>query len=171
MSRISRRPRLNDAFQDWLTDGGIFSAFTQQQVPWDISNALNLGIAYHGSRSGDKISSPLVNRIMTGDSLTAAEQTKLASVAANIFGVNWAKLWALQEAEYNPLQNYNMTETEIPAAYTETTAPAETTSTVRPAEVTDTETPPETTTTTTPQTIRVVSDIGSPAEFAPLPQI
>lgn len=103
--------RLNDAFSDWLTGGGIFSALQAFDVPWkdeDISNALD--VEYHGNISGDKIISPLVEKIKTGVTLTEAEKTLLAVTILAICGVNWTKQWDTLSFEYNPIENYRMTE-------------------------------------------------------------
>lgn len=63
---------------------------------------------------------------------------------------SWTAIQAALNAEYEPLQNYSMTEKETPAETTETETPAEITTTITPAETTETETPAETTRTTTP---------------------
>lgn len=63
---------------------------------------------------------------------------------------SWTAMQAALAAEYEPLQNYSMTEKETPAETTETETPAEITKTITPAETTETDTPAETTKTTTP---------------------
>ena len=54
--------------------------------------------------------------------------------------------------DYNPIENYNMSETETPAKIKSTHTPAETTLTDTPAETTVTDTPAEYTSTVTPST-------------------
>jgi hypothetical protein len=103
--------RLNDVFPDWLTGGGIFSTLQMFPVPWleeDISGALDA--EYHGNVSGDKIISPLVEKIKSGDILTETEKTTLASAIFSICQVNWIKQWETLSFEYSPIENYSMTE-------------------------------------------------------------
>lgn len=73
----------------------------------------------------------------------------------------WTAMRNALLAEYDPLQNYNMTEHETPAETTETESPAETTRTITPAETTETESPAETTRTITPA---ATTDTERPAE-------
>lgn len=81
-------------------------------VPWQDSDiALALDIDYYGNSSGEKYVSPLINKIMSGDTLTTAEKELLAVTILALCGVNWAKEWETLEAEYNPIENYRMTET------------------------------------------------------------
>ena len=82
--------------------------------------------------------------------LTAAELKAYLPVWSAWQLPQWNRITNALEAEYEPLENYNMHEVESPAEYTETLTPAETTDTIRPAETTDTETPAETTKTLTP---------------------
>ena len=103
--------RLNDVFPDWLTGAGIFATLQTFPVPWkneNISGALD--IEYHGNVSGEKIISPLVEKIRSGDTLTNAEKTMLATSILAIYGVNWGKQWETLEFEYNPIENYSMVE-------------------------------------------------------------
>ncbi len=103
--------RLNDVFPDWLTGGGIFSTLQEFPVPWqneNISGALD--IEYHGNVSGDKIISPLVVKIKSGDTLNEGEKTLLATSIMAICGVNWGKQWETLSFEYSPIENYRMVE-------------------------------------------------------------
>ncbi len=103
--------RLNDAFSDWLTDGGIFTYLDGFDVPWkndDISSELDL--EYHGNVSGEKIASPLVRRVSYSDTLTQEEKTVLARTIYAIHHTNWAKQWETMLFEYNPIENYRMVE-------------------------------------------------------------
>lgn len=110
-ARVRDRPRLTEVYPDWLTDGGIFGDFPVNSVPWDDTDAITIGMGYYGSYSGDKLISPLVDKIKTGDELTTQERAKLATLAVTLYGPYWEKQWATLEAEYNPIENYSMTET------------------------------------------------------------
>lgn len=103
--------KLIDVFPDYLTGGGIFTALNSLNVPWAEDDiALSLDIAYYGNRSGDKRISPLIKKIMEDDTLTTSEIETLAQTIYNIFNTNWSKQWATLSFEYNPIENYNMTE-------------------------------------------------------------
>lgn len=66
----------------------------------------------------------------------------------------WTELEKTLHYEYNPIENYSMEETELPAEYTETTKPAASTVQTTPAETTETTTPAGSKTTDTPASIR-----------------
>ena len=111
MTHEQTKPRLNDVFPEWLTGGGIFSTLQTFPVPWkdeNISAALDL--EYHGNVSGDKIISPLVEKIKSGDTLTETEKTMLATSILAVCGVNWGKQWETMSFEYSPIENYRMVE-------------------------------------------------------------
>lgn len=107
------RKKLNDVFDDWLTGGGIFSVLQEYpSIPWGEEDiASELDVIYHGSRSGDKYVSPLVNKIMDGDTLTDTEKNLIATSILAVYGVSWGKEYATRSFEYNPIENYSMTET------------------------------------------------------------
>ena len=65
---------------------------------------------YHGNVSGDKIISPLVEKIKSGDTLTETEKTMLATSILAVCGVNWGKQWETMSFEYDPIENYSMRE-------------------------------------------------------------
>ena len=103
---------LQQFFPNWATGGGIFVA-NPYDVPWaeDISN-LALDIEYFGNYSGDKSPSPLVLKLSEdGETLTNSAVEKLLDV---IWGMNspmFEKIYATLSAEYNPINNYDMSET------------------------------------------------------------
>ena len=104
--------KLCDVFPGWLTGTGIFAALQSFNVPWKDENiATSLDLEYFGNVSGDKFISPLIVKLMTGDELTTTERNILATSILAICGANWGKLWATLEFEYNPIENYSMTET------------------------------------------------------------
>ena len=148
--------KLNDVFENWATGDGIFTDLDSLSPPWKNTEDTsantqlikNLNMAYHGSHSGDKNISPIVHKFLTSED--TGTRSKLANIIFTMFADKWAKLWDALQVEYNPLENYNMRETETPAEITHTTTPAETTETVTPAETTETVTPAETTETVTP---------------------
>ena len=145
--------KLNDVFSDWILGGGVFSLMQDYDPPWKTDWAGKeefLDYLYHGDRSGGKTISPFCCRMIAGDTATTEEQYLIVRSALLLFGESWTREYAILSAEYNPIQNYDMTEEETPAETTETETPAETTRTITPAETTDTDTPAETTETVTP---------------------
>ena len=144
--------KLNEVYENWATGDGVFTDLNEFDVPWketeDENTVANLNMAYHGAHSGDKNVSPVVYKFLKSEDENT--RAKLAKIIYTMFADKWAKLWALMEIEYNPLNNYDMEEHETPAEVTHTVTPAETTETLTPAETTETITPAETTTETKP---------------------
>ena len=81
---------------------GIFSALSKLQIPWDKPSD-ELDMEYYNNHSGDKIASNLTVNISDLDTL--------ASIIYHKFIAQWLKLWNTTELEYDPIENYNMTET------------------------------------------------------------
>lgn len=106
-----KQTRLNDVFPEWLTGGGIFSTLQKFPVPWKNENiSVALDMEYHGNISGEKIVSPLVEKIRDGDILTETEKTMLSTSILAVYGVNWGKQWETMSFEYDPIENYSMRE-------------------------------------------------------------
>lgn len=106
------RKTLIDVFPTWAGGGGIFTALDDLEVPWnDEDIATELDLAYYGNRSGDKYASPLITKLMEGDTLTASEVETIAATLFAIYSANWAKQYATISLQYDPITNYSMTET------------------------------------------------------------
>ena len=111
MLNNEKQTRLNEVFPEWLSGGGIFSALQTFPVPWKDKNiSVELDIEYHGNVSGDKIISPLVEKVKSGDTLDETEKHTLAISILAICGVNWGKQWETMSFDYNPIENYSMRE-------------------------------------------------------------
>lgn len=96
---------------DPLTGGGIFSTLQSLDPPWaDEDIALQLDLAYYGNFSGGKVVSPLIDRLLTASKLTTLDMATLAGVLMATNKERWTREWATRSAEYNPIENYNMTE-------------------------------------------------------------
>lgn len=106
--------RLIDLFPSWMTGGGIFSKM--DGVPWDDDSDVSkiaLDIEYFGNRSGHREASALLSKMTAPDDfnpLTEVEVQRTISVLKTMFLNEWKRLWDLRQIEYNPLENYNMTE-------------------------------------------------------------
>lgn len=106
------RLKLIDVFPDWMTNG-IFTYLNQLDVPWknDITADI-LDLEYFGNHSGEKLISPLIEKMLENDTLTQARQQTLANILFAHNKNQWNKLYALYRLEYNPIENYSMVEAE-----------------------------------------------------------
>lgn len=118
--------RLNEVFSNWKSpdaDGGIFWYLDDfaSSVPWaDDDIAAELDMTYHGTYSGEKVVGPLVTAYMEDDeTVTDANKALIARSIVYTYASKWKKAWATLNLDYNPIENYNMTETELPAETTQ----------------------------------------------------
>ena len=101
-------------FPNWIEEG-LFSKLGDW-TPWaddeDVDvNALD--IEYFGNRSGYKMASPLVDKMTTYpyDLILSDEQIeRISKILRAKYNKDWTRLWDALQAEYNPIQNYDMTE-------------------------------------------------------------
>lgn len=101
-----RFPILKDMFPDYATSGAIFSKMPN--APWVATDsALEMDIAYLGSFSGIKAPAMLPFEFLQDGVLG---QQKLADTLWKIFGHNWQKLWDAYMSDYDPLENYNVSD-------------------------------------------------------------
>ena len=106
--------RLNDVFPNGLTGSGIFTALNSVKLlPWEddeyISN-MALDIEYFGNISGGKIVSPLIDRIVEGETVSSSEITKISNIIIAMYYQKWGKLYDTLNLEYSPIENYLMLE-------------------------------------------------------------
>lgn len=101
---------LIDAFPDWLSGDGIFSEM--ENLPWeDEVSADLLDMDYFGNHSGWKKCSPLVYKLFDDNfTLSDTDREKLAALVTTKFLPNWTALWNTYHFEYNPLDDYDITE-------------------------------------------------------------
>ena len=108
-------PLLREAFEDWKIGYGIFDALEALQVelPWaGHADSIILDIEYFRNRSGAKMAAPIImNLLGDTDTLTAESRETLASIIWTKFGEPWKRLWETNVVAYNPIHNYNMTDT------------------------------------------------------------
>lgn len=104
--------KLNEVFTDYVNNG-IFTFLNNLDVPWKSLNIFKqLNLIYHGNHSGKKEVSPMLDSLITEESLTENDKTLIAMSIFSIFSVKWQKLYATLSLEYKPLENYDMQETE-----------------------------------------------------------
>lgn len=81
-------------------------------MPWEEgASSADLDMLYLLDRSGEKLAGPLLTKQMADGALSETVKGKIASVIWSKFGLYWSKLWDLATVEYNPIENYDMTET------------------------------------------------------------
>lgn len=91
---------------------GIIEHLQDMNVPWGSLNISHLlDIYYYGNHSGNKIISPLIENILgDNDTLTTEQMNTVANIIYSLFNKNWNRMWYVYSAEYDPAENYNMTE-------------------------------------------------------------
>lgn len=99
--------RLIDIFPTWATGGGIFAAMTN--APWEFSG-VDLDTMFF-CEYGEKPAAPLITKLVA-DTATQEQTETIARLLLLRFRTNWERKFALLSAEYNPLENYSMTEHE-----------------------------------------------------------
>lgn len=97
---------------------GIFTALTDYGYPW-ITNDTDLD--YLWNHAGSKTISPLVDRLLMSRNIEDFDSPDMMGVMDNLakilharYNATWTKLYNVLSAEYNPIQNYDMTETDTP---------------------------------------------------------
>lgn len=111
---------LREAFPTWKTGGGIFIAITALEgyvPPWSASgvSAVSLDLQYFGNHSGKKRISPLIDSMLDYEldpvELFPADIDILALTIKELYSKNWTNLWNSFNLTYEPLVNYDITET------------------------------------------------------------
>lgn len=90
--------------------------------PWSevVSNddLARLDQLYLYSHSGEKFAAPLMNMFLDSETgrMTNTTVANAAAMAFSLWANKWTRLWDVNASEYDPLENYNMTEdgTETP---------------------------------------------------------
>lgn len=109
-------PILRDAFNGWEAGVGIFSYLRSAgTVPWSSESVddITLDLLYFGDHSGGKFCSPIVKYFLTDGEITPLSRVAIAKMILAKYLNNWNRLWEVNSADYNPIHNYNMTETRV----------------------------------------------------------
>lgn len=102
---------VNQMIPNWMSKG-IFTYLNVFDVPWkQEADADALDILYHAQHSGMKYCSPLMYLMCSGDTLSDQELQKIAKTIFTTHKKDWSEIWDVLQAEYNPISNYDMTET------------------------------------------------------------
>lgn len=111
----TRRKRLKDIFD--IADKNIIAYITQVQGYENILDEMSAEEAmtdYLYNRSGDKWASPLVHNILreSGDAIAPAQLQALAALIYRKYSRKWKSLLDTYQVDYDPISNYDMTESE-----------------------------------------------------------
>lgn len=87
----------------------IFDKF--DSMPWGTIDSSKLNLLY-SVHSSNKTISPLVERLMVDGKLSDDAKQTIATTLSIMFKENWTYLWKALYADYNPIYNYGMTESE-----------------------------------------------------------
>lgn len=100
--------KIKEIFSQW----GIFTAFenlTNRPPPWSGEVTPLLFDIHYRTRSGDKTASKFLEYFAP---LDATKVNLLATHLADLYYKNWERLYNTLDLSYNPISNYDMTETE-----------------------------------------------------------
>ena len=116
MKLMSKKLRLNEVFPQWMIGYGVFYYLNETlDLPWvtqsnDYVDALNLD--YHGNHSGQKKVSPMLQYVAGREDYTLDSiMAPINRLIAVRFLDKWNREFETLSLEYNPIENYSMTET------------------------------------------------------------
>lgn len=100
--------KLNNVFS--LTSGIFTRLRTKQDIPWgsDAGLAGVLDLQYLMNHSGEKWCAPLLNK--EDSELTENYKDSAVQIVWTMYKNKWTRLWALNNIEYDPIENYSMIE-------------------------------------------------------------
>lgn len=98
--------KLIDTVTD-VTSEGIFTYLNKKcpEVPEYLENPTALNLDYYYRWSGNKITSPLIDKFRLGEQLTAEQSGKIAEIILNCCKSNWDKLYLAMTIDYSPIEN------------------------------------------------------------------
>lgn len=113
---------LNKAYSDYETKGGVFSNIGN--LPWSsIMVGSQMDTLYFDTHSGERFGSKIITRrVGDDDSLSSADRKIISTLVYATFRTQWGRLWTTMNPNYEPLNNYQMTEDET-GNHTDTRTP------------------------------------------------
>ena len=111
---VCARRTVNDALPGMTSGEGIFSALAALDAPpaWIAGiDAADLDLEF-AVQYGSRFAGALLRYFDEGEGLTAEQVSRVAGIILARHGVQWDHLYELQIAEYDPIENYNSTDTE-----------------------------------------------------------
>lgn len=100
--------RLVQFFPNFTSTDSLFVKMISLGAPWSSSEGNSMDIAYFTMWAS--IASPSPFTIINSTNGVANSQL-IASVLWDVYGRNWQKLWEGFNKEYDPIENYNLSET------------------------------------------------------------
>lgn len=95
-------------FPNFITADSLFQKMVSMGAPWSEEVGKSMDISFFTMYSGLKTPSFFVSSNITNQIVNSQ---LIAQTLWDIYGKNWQKLWDAFSMEYNPLDNYNLTET------------------------------------------------------------
>lgn len=114
--------KLIDSFPGWATLDGLFSVMEEEYgntFPW-LSHSSALDKEYFGNHSGQKTVAPIIDFFTSHHhddeplALYKVERVVLCQMLVNRYRNKWTRLYAVEQAQYEPIENYRMYEKETP---------------------------------------------------------
>lgn len=108
------RLKLIDTFPNpFIENGtGIIEYIQAFNPPWgELEIYSELDMYYYGVYSGNKIISPLIEKLLVNNKILSDDMPTIAKIIYTMFNKKWGKLWNVYNETYNPIENYNMIET------------------------------------------------------------
>lgn len=113
---------VNEVYNEWKSGKGFFhflfyyfshaSPVIECEFIPDSNTAELLDTRYHAGFSGNKITAPFIDTFLDDfDQMQDAYFTRFAEIFWMLNGENLKRQWEIQKSEYNPLNNYDMSET------------------------------------------------------------
>ena len=115
MNRNKKKIKLTQIYQEWSSGKGIFSDMAKQypNLPWaEHVDASTLDLEYFGNKSGNKEISPLLSKMVTAEGLSTEQRAAIAKLVVLKNILNWTGKWNTMFFDYNPISNYDRTETQ-----------------------------------------------------------
>ena len=104
---------LNKAFSNGKLPFEIIAELYPGQFEWIPDDTSDLDLLYM-TRSGEKETSPMIDVLASDGVLLEADRVKAVKATVSFCKRKWDRLWEVETATYNPIENYSMTETETP---------------------------------------------------------
>lgn len=95
-------------FPEFTSRDSIFQKMVSLGAPWSSSVGLSMDLSFFTMYSGLKSPSQYVKINIGLDGVV--NSTIIAKTLWDIYGKNWSRLWSAMESQYNPIDNYNLTE-------------------------------------------------------------
>lgn len=104
--------KIKEAYPSAKSGDGIFTDMQAYDVPWKNDDIATYLDTLYENHSGDKECAKIVTNQLINNSLTPVSRSVIALSVLTMYRTQWSKLYAVLSAEYDPIKNYDMVETE-----------------------------------------------------------